>query len=390
MVDRTGLCTTLGPRGLTAVTAQSMSSSRNQHELRAKLQATPTIKPLTTPLTTLKCIGMWNMERGIPHSNSRSRISECGTWNCPFENISPLTMLKCIGMWNMECSQIPNPDSKGLECGMWNCLFENVSPLTMLKRIECEMWNVAKIPNPNSKGLHLECGMWNCLFENVSLLTMLKCIGMWNVEFHIMIESFQFPFQNFGIWNLEFGMWQFGNPHSTFHIPKFWNWNVDCGFPHSKFHIPMHFSMVRSKTFRRRHFKFQIAKFWNWNWDLEFGHIPHSSALQHGEGWDVPTKTIPNFKLQILGIGIWNCLLHSKFHSIPIPLWLSQTYLQCCSIQVPFQFHNGWNGMWNLGLILGVAWSFSLHELWVLILLIAHVHSAAAKSVQNRFCPIRV
>ena len=37
--------------------------------------------------------------------------------------------------------------------------------------------------------------------------------------------------------------------------------------------------------------------------------------------------------------------LHSKFHSIPIPLWLSQTYLQCCSIlsSIPIPQWMEWN-----------------------------------------------
>jgi hypothetical protein len=148
---------------------------------------------------------MWNVERGIPHSNHYSKISECGTWNCPCENISPLTMLinyKCIGMWkqwNMECGILhPNSRSRILECGIWN---------------------VAANSKSRFQGPGLKCGMWNCFFENISPLTMLKCIGMWNV----MWKS-TFQFQNFGIWNVECGF-----PNSTFQIySKFWNgnWNV--------------------------------------------------------------------------------------------------------------------------------------------------------------------
>ena len=121
--------------------------------------------------------------------------------------------------------------------------------------------------------------------------------------------------------------WEFPIPIP---IPKFWNvecghipipipyskileWELECGFPHSIFHIPMHFSMVGVRYSQKDNSIFHIPKFWNGNWNVDF-HIPNSKPLE----LELESE---------LGIH-----LHSKFHSIHIPLCLSQTYLLCCLI----------------------------------------------------------
>ena len=93
-----------------------------------------------SPLTMLKCIGMRNMECGNPHSDFyipmhfsmvrggtfrrrqfQFQIYNFGFWNlnCLLQNISPLTMLKCIGMWNVECG-FPHSTFESRIFGMWN------------------------------------------------------------------------------------------------------------------------------------------------------------------------------------------------------------------------------------------------------------------------------
>ena len=96
--------------------------------------------------------------------------------------------------------------------------------------------------------------------------------------------------------------------NSTFHIPEFWNGiGMWISIPHSKFRIPNPWNL-------------------NWNRNWEFIYIPNSIPF----------------------------LFHRGCHKL---------VYNVVQFQVPFQFHIGWNGMWNLGLILGVAWSFSLN--WV-------------------------
>ena len=114
-----------------------------------------------------------------------------------------------------------------------------------------------------------------------------------------------------------------------FHIPHSrileWNWNVDF---HSTFHIPMHFSKVRNETFSKKTIPHSRILEWNWNVDFHSTfQIPYSKPLE----FDLESE---------LGIH-----LHSKFHSIPIPLWLSQTCLQCCSIlsSIPIPQWMEWN-----------------------------------------------
>ena len=146
---------------------------------------------------------------------------------------------------------------------------------------------------------------------------------------------------------------------------------------HSTFHIPMHFSRVRNETFSKDNSTFHIPKFWNgigmW--------IPHST-FQIRMGW------IPNSKFRIPNPWNrnWELHLHSKFHSIPIPLWLSQTYLQCCSIlsSIPIPQWMEWNveSRFDTGCCLELLFARTMG-----------LNSAdrtralcGSKSVQNRFC----
>ena len=137
---------------------------------------------------------------------------------------------------------------------------------------------------------------------------------MWNVEIHIPIPIPEF-------WNVECGIVGIPIPHS-----KILECELECGIPHSIFHIPMHFSMVGMRYSQKA--------------------IPHSTFQNSGMGIGMWIFHIPNskpleFELESeLGIH-----LHSKFHSIPIPLWLSQTYLQCCSIlsSIPIPQWMEWN-----------------------------------------------
>ena len=146
---------------------------------------------------------------------------------------------------------------------------------------------------------------------------MLKCIGMWNVEWKIPHSNSYSRILECGMWNCPFQNINFHSNHAKVH------WNVECGMgksiPHSKileweleqFHIPH-------------------SRILEWNWNVDFHstfQIPYSKPLE--------------FELESeLGIH-----LHSKFHSIPIPLCLSQTYLQCCSIlsSIPIPQWMEWN-----------------------------------------------
>ena len=144
---------------------------------------------------------------------------------------------------------------------------------------------------------------------------MLKCIGLWNVEC--------------------------GNPHSNSHsrILEFGIWDVEIHIPHSTFQCTLAWWEVGHSEEGISNSKLQNSGMGIGMWNSATFHIPHSRALQHGEGWDVPTKTIPNSKLQILGIGIWNCLLYSKFHSIPISPFHCGCHKLICNL-VQFKFHS--------------------------------------------------
>ena len=149
--------------------------------------------------------------------------------------------------------------------------------------VEFGMWSSTfQFPFQNFGMWNMECGHseednsmfhipkfwnwnWNCLFQNVSPLTMLKCMGMWNVE--CGNPHFIFPFQNFGMWNVEI--------HIPIPIPEFWNRNMECGF---HFHIPYStfqctLAWLEWDVLKRDNSTFHIPKFWNRN--MECG-IPHS------------------------------------------------------------------------------------------------------------------
>ena len=152
--------------------------------------------------------------------------------------------------------------------------------------------------NPHSYSRILECGMWTCLFENVSFIILLKCIGMWNVKCGIWKSTFQFPFQNFGMWNVECGMWnclfenvsfltllkcigmwnlEWGNPHSNSYCRTFGIWNVDLSFwkcliPHpAKVHWNLQCRMWNST------FQSLFQNFWNVECGIALLRMSHSS-----------------------------------------------------------------------------------------------------------------
>ena len=133
-----------------------------------------------------------------------------------------------------------------------------------------------------------------------------------------------------------------GFPHSIIHIPmrfsmvrseifskrqvhiphsKILERELECGFPHSIIHIPMRFSMVRSEIFSKR----QV-------------HIPHSKILERELECGFPQSTI-NIDFQFPS-------LVPAFLDVECGLWIS--------FQIPH------STFCYSGLILGVAWSFSL------------------------------
>ena len=65
----------------------------------------------------------WNVEYGMWNSTFQSLFQNFGMWNVEllfWGHLTP-TMLKCIGMWNMECGNPhSNSHSRILECGVWN------------------------------------------------------------------------------------------------------------------------------------------------------------------------------------------------------------------------------------------------------------------------------
>ena len=188
----------------------------------------------------------------IPHSHSR--ILECGMWDVEWNPHSTFHIPKCwngnwnvdygmwkstfqfpfhnFGMWIMELlfwECLTSHHARvhwNVDFGMWN-LDLSFWEYRMLKRIG--MWIMeCGIPHSSSRSIISWCGTWNCIFENVSLLTMLECIGMWIMECGNPYSNSNSHSRISEMCNVECGF-----PHSTIHIPKFWNgnWNVD-------FHIP--------------------------------------------------------------------------------------------------------------------------------------------------------
>ena len=151
----------------------------------------------------------WNVEygMGIPHSNSYSRVLQCGMWNCPFENIplqpclsameygiwngnSPFQFLLLnLAMWKVELSFCEYLTSTMLKCNvMWNMEWEFPIPILTPEfcSVECRIvllrmahsnhdkvhWNMEYgmgIPHSNSYPWIWKCGIWNWPFEDITL-----------------------------------------------------------------------------------------------------------------------------------------------------------------------------------------------------------------------------
>ena len=92
---------------------------------RAKLQATPTIKPVTTSTFQFpfQNFGMWNVELSF------------------WEHLTP-TMLKCIGMWNGKFHiPIPIPEFRDVECGIVLLRISHSNHAEVHWNVECGMEN---------------------------------------------------------------------------------------------------------------------------------------------------------------------------------------------------------------------------------------------------------
>ena len=189
---------------------------------KEKPQATPSIKPkFHIPILDriLEC-GMWDVECN-PHStfhiqkcwNRNWNVDcglwkstfpfpfqnfGCGMWTCLFENISPIIMLKRIGMWIMDWGN-PHSNSRSIfsECGLWN-FFENVSPLSHHAKVHWNMdcgMGISTFHNPNSNALYhiivlgweVDLFFWECL-----------------ISLHAKVH-----------WNVDYGKSTFHNPHSN-------------------------------------------------------------------------------------------------------------------------------------------------------------------------------
>ena len=116
---------------------------------------------------------------------------------------------------------------------------------------------------------------------------------------------------------------------STFHIPEFWNEiGMWISISHSTFQCTLAGRGMRHS--QKRQFHIPHSRILEWIWIVDY----HST-------FQIPYSKLLEFELESeLGIH-----LHSKFHSIPIPLWLSQTYIKCCSIlsSIPIPQWMEWN-----------------------------------------------